>query len=388
MAQGQPKLPIPDQGIMLGALAALLLLVVLWLPLRGLLRRKGGWRRTWRWAKWQVRLTARAFGDPVRAHRRHRRAVRLLAERIADPATAGLAARALDAVDAALAGAPGAYGYAVVITPASASVTVRVAGRRLPPPPAPWRTVGPTSWQAPAEDLGAPDGGRPRVPLVLGSRADGVVVVDLLRGPGVLTVEGDSGPARTLVQALAAQLEPSAGPAGLVVARGVHPRYEGPELEVVLDALERPVGEDGAAPVTVACADPDEEQARRVQALAATGRAAFLVRGRTRGHRTGLRVDAAGRVTADGLGLTAEGGPLARAVARAVRRTTSPAPRRTSPAAPRPAAQLPPPEATREPTPATAAPEPTSTTLHEPERSAASPAGVSATSPGPRTGRP
>ncbi|EDY52872.1 hypothetical protein SSCG_05854, partial [Streptomyces clavuligerus] len=94
-------------------------------------------------------LVRRAFVEPVRAGRHHRRVVRLLTDRIADPETARVAERALNAADAVLAEAPGAFAYAVLADPAG--LTVRVAGRRLPQPPSPWRADGPGVWQAPPD---------------------------------------------------------------------------------------------------------------------------------------------------------------------------------------------------------------------------------------------
>ncbi|GAA2680086.1 hypothetical protein [Streptomyces lunalinharesii] len=381
MTVAQFNLAHLDRGLVLGVLAALLAMVVLWLLLRRLARRKGGWRRGWRWAMRELRLTGRGFTEPFRSFRHHRRTVRLLMDRIADPTMVARAEQALDAADAVLAQAPGAFAYAVRID--RATVVVRVAGRGLPEPPAPWRVVGPTSWEAPAGGLEAVASGRQRLPVVVGAEAGGAVVLDLLRGPGVLTVEGDPIRARTLVQALAAQWELLDDQGDLAVARGVHPRYEGPGLDVALEALERPSDD---STVTLVCVDPNQEQARRIQRLAASESARFLVRGRLSGHRWSLHANTEGWITAPGLALRAEAGPLGRAVARTVRRGVpvvrpprepAPLPRSDGPASAA-AAALPPSEA------------PAMRITHafdEPDRAGASPGGVSAASHarGPRT---
>lgn len=357
--------------------------------------RPGRFRRTWRGAKRQVRLTGRSFVEPFRAGRHHRRLLRLLTDRIADPRTTALAERALGAADAILADAPGSYAHSAAI--GGTAVTVQVAGRGLPQPPLPWRTGSATSWQAPLDACAEADGDRVRLPVVVSAYEDGAMVLDLLRGPGLVTVEGEATPARALLQALAAQLELRPERTELVVARGVHPRYEGPDLSLVLDALERSTDDRGApGHTTVVCVDPDEHQAPRIQRLAAAGRITFLVRGRVGGHRWTLRLDGEGRVTAPELGLHEECGPLPQAVARTVRRSAmttgtrrpAGAPRtRADRSAARPTAPPPPSEPQRtavpvQPRRSAATSRPAVTAPTDPPRSVATPAGVSAASGG------
>lgn len=352
----------PDESLLTVLIVAAVVLLLLVLLLRHLVRKRGGWRRFRRRVGRELTLTRRAFGEPLRGYRRHRRGVRALARHLSDPRGGLLVRRLLDAAATALAEAPGAVPHAVRTEPGL--VAVQIAARPLPEPPAPWEwsdEPGPQRWELPlAEADGLPQG-RPRtgarirpLPVALGMADDACVHLDLTAGPRLITVEGDTAARGRLLQALAAQLDRPGSGASVTVTDGVHPQYRGQRLDAVLRDLEEAAEEPGdlegagefdesgrAATTVVVCAAPGPEQARRLGALAASGAVVCLIDGRVAGHSWALRVDGRGRVVAPELGLDADSAPLGGAVAAAVRadrrrlRRES-APRRGTPTPPRP----------------------------------------------------
>ncbi|BBC32462.1 hypothetical protein SGFS_037560 [Streptomyces graminofaciens] len=323
--------------VLIVAAVVLLLLVLL---LRHLIRKRGGWRRFRRRAGRELTLTRRAFGEPLRAWRRHRRGVRALARQLSDPRGGLLVRRLLDAAAAALADAPGAVAHAVRTKPGLAAV--QIAARPLPEPPAPWEPAdepGPQRWELPLAEEDELPQGRPRagghlrpLPVAVGMADDACVHLDLTAGPRLITVEGDAAARARLIQALAAQLDRPGSGASVTVTDGVHPQYRGRRLDAVLRDLEEATEGHGetedadefdesgrAATAVVVCAAPSPEQARRLSARAASGAVVCLVDGRVAGHSWALRIDARGRLVAPELGLDADSAPLGRAVAAAVR---------------------------------------------------------------------
>ncbi|MEV0642059.1 hypothetical protein AB0I77_45495 [Streptomyces sp. NPDC050619] len=325
----------PDKSLWTMILVAVVVLLLFFLMLRHFVRKHGGWRRCRRRAARELALTRQAFGEPLRAYRRHRRGVRTLARQLCDPRAGLLVRRSLDAAGAALAAVPGAFPYGLRTQPGW--VAVQIAARRLPGPPAPWETEdgpGPQSWCLEAGHLDdaavLPEalprtGARVRpLPVAVGMADDACVHLDLAAGPRMITVEGDSAARTRLFQALAAQLDRSGSGASVTVTDGVHPHHRGERLDTVLRELEDspPVEPEEAVTATtevVVCAAPTREQARRLGALAASGTVVCLVDGPVPAHSWALRVDARGRVTAPELGLYADCAPLSRAVAAAVR---------------------------------------------------------------------
>jgi len=352
----------PGDSLLTVAIVAVVVLLLLFLLLRQVIRKQGGWRRFRRGVGRELALTRRAFGEPLRAYRRHRRGVRALARQLSDPRGGLLVRRLLDAAAAALTDAPGAVPHAVRTEPGLAAV--QIAARPLPEPPAPWETSdepGPQRWELALTEEDALPQGRPRagahlrpLPVAVGMADDACVHLDLAAGPRLITVEGDIAARARLLQALAAQLDRPGSGASVTVTDGVHPQHRGERLDTVLRELEEAAekhretegagefDESGRAATTVlVCAAPSPEQARRLSALAASGAAVCLADGRVAGHSWALRVDARGRVAAPELGLDADSAPLGRAVAAAVRadrrrlRRES-APRRGTPAPQRP----------------------------------------------------
>ncbi|WP_436775314.1 hypothetical protein [Yinghuangia sp. YIM S09857] len=203
------------------------IVLALFLVVRLLAMRLGGWRAAWRRLCREVALTAYAFGAPVRGWLRHRRVLRILVRHLARAATWRDAERAL--VDARFAAAP-AQPYAVRV--ADDAVTVHLAGRNIPEATGIWEAVAdaPGAWTAPRGALPGvvPDaeGTRPIV-VALGEADGGCVFLDLAIGPPMVAVEGEKRSHNALFQAVAAQLDARLPAPQAVVAEGVHADYAG-----------------------------------------------------------------------------------------------------------------------------------------------------------------
>ena len=322
----------PAGSLLSAGLVGFVVLVLLFLLLRHFVRGQGGWRRFRRRIARETALTRRAFGEPLRAFRRHRRGVRALARQLSEPRTGLLVRRLLDAAAAALSDAPGAFPYALRLTPETAAV--QIAARRPPGPPAPWEdgaTPGAHVWlldldeQEALPEVAPRPGSRARpLPVAVGTADDACVHLDLAAGPRLVTFEGDPAARLRLLQALAAQLDRPGSGVSVTVTDNVHPHHPGQRLDSVLRRLEdtpAPAGDLDRPATTeaVVCAAPTGDQARRLGALAASGAVVCLIDGRAAAHSWALRVDARGRVTAPELSLDADSGPLGRGVAAAIR---------------------------------------------------------------------
>ena len=334
-AQSPPvSLARPDSSLVTALLVTVAVLLALFLLLRHVVRRHGGWRRFRRRVARELALTRRAFGEPLRAFRRHRRGVRALSRHLGDPRSGLLVRRLLDAAGAALDDVPGAFAYGLRAGPRWAAV--QIAARGLPGPPAPWEVadgLGAQSWCLSLDDEESLPDAAPRagarvrpLPVAVGVADDLCVHLDLAAGPRMITVEGDAATRSRLLQALAAQLDRPGSGAAVTVADGVHPHYRGEPLDAVLRRLEdtpaaaTQEGEAvGAALTVVVCASPTREQSRRLSALTAAGTVVCLADGPAAGHSWALRVNGRGRVTAPELELYADSAPLGRAVASVVR---------------------------------------------------------------------
>ncbi|MCZ4124713.1 hypothetical protein [Streptomyces sp. H39-S7] len=360
-AGGQPlALAMPDRNswlIIIGLLAALILLM--WVASR-IIRSQGGFRRTCRRVVWEARMTGRAFSQPLRAWRLHRRCARMLTSFLADPEARELVGAALDRADAAQ--GAGCYAPTVWIGPSRDRTRVVIAGRDPLGPSGEWTDAaagpGEWTWSAPAPvEPSAVEEDRERLLLVVGvdRRAPGVVLVDWRSGPPALVVEGDARVARSVVHALTAQLDSLPHGPEVLVARGLHPRFPGPELDdLIADLAVR--GSAEAAPVTdqdletapdpdsdpdterdadlppvLACWMPNPQQAERLAALSSEGKARVLVGGSLPGSSWTLHAEPDGRLLGPGMQIDVEAASLGRAVGRAIRRLRSRA-RATAPA--------------------------------------------------------
>ncbi|MFI8993016.1 hypothetical protein [Streptomyces sp. NPDC053542] len=332
-------LGMPDRNswlILIGFLVALVLLV--WLLVRTV-SRQGGFRRTCRRIAWEARMTARAFTAPLRAYLRHRRCARMLAQYFADPAAGDVVRAALDRADTDA--GEGCYVPAVQLSQARDRVRVVVAGRDpagSAGPVLPWKDAadepGEWTWAAPADAVRTRPAGlgrAVRLPLVLGvdRKAPGVVLVDWLRGPAALAIEGDARVSRGVLQALAAQVDRMPDGPPVRIASGVHPRFPGRPLDDILAELaDRPGAQEQAtgsavpeeAVPVVVCWAPTPAQAARLAELCARGQARVLAGGRLPGACWVLHAEPDGRLLGPGPQVDVESPALGRAVARAVRR--------------------------------------------------------------------
>jgi hypothetical protein len=228
-------------------------------------------------------------------------------------------------VDAAVAWASAAgkaWPYALLL--GRKTVTVLLAGGPAAEPPPRWRAVG-GGWAVARDhvvttgDNEAGEGARASDTfVVLGSRGDDAVLLDLACAPGIVTVNGDPHASRDLMASLTAQLAAAPRNRVLVAAR-VLPGAPGAGLTELLDRIDRHGADSrgvAEAPSTfLICADPAPAEAVRLRSLAARDhRLRALVLGDLTGSRWPLQVDAGGEVIADGLGLVASTRSLPRDV--------------------------------------------------------------------------
>ncbi|MEW2033306.1 hypothetical protein AB0901_22740 [Streptomyces roseifaciens] len=305
---------------------ALVLVALLWWLIRAVAR-QGGFRPACRRAAWELRMTRRAFAQPFRARGLHRRRIRTLTSFLADPAVPAL-------VDHALTGAERAAGEGCRAAAAAVSadrrrVAVVLAGRSPRAAAAPWREAGgePGDWTWSAEAAAIAPGAeappaRRTLPLVVGAdRLSGATVVaDWTSGPPALSLEGDARVVRSVLQSLAAQLDLLADGPAVQVARGVHPRYPGRELDRILDELESSASAEDAEPVVLVCWTPTPAQRERLAGLCASGRVRALIGGRLPGHCWTLHAEPGGRLLGPGTGIDVESAALSRAVGTAIKK--------------------------------------------------------------------
>ncbi|NJP77780.1 hypothetical protein [Streptomyces telluris] len=305
---------------------ALVLVALLWWLIRAVAR-QGGFRPACRRAAWELRMTRRAFAQPFRARGLHRRRIRTLTSFLADPAVPAL-------VDHALTGAERAAGEGCRAAAAAVSadrrrVAVVLAGHSPRAAAAPWREAGgePGDWTWSAEAAAITPGAeappaRRTLPLVVGAdRLSGATVVaDWTSGPPALSLEGDARVVRSVLQSLAAQLDLLADGPAVQVARGVHPRYPGRELDRILDELESSASAEDAEPVVLVCWTPTPAQRERLAGLCASGRVRALIGGRLPGHCWTLHAEPGGRLLGPGTGIDVESAALSRAVGTAIKK--------------------------------------------------------------------
>jgi len=319
--------------------------------------RRYGLRRTARRVRRACADAGRDLIAPLVRSARFRRGAKVIAARLAEPDPAAEVRDALGAARSIAADRPEMWPFALRF--GARTVTVTLAGPDPAPEPEPepgvWRPIGDRRWTATRPVRHDPQpaaGGHPRfkfssesedrggrvpppvdnrpLPVAVGVADDELVVLDLARSPGLISVHGAADPAARLVAALAAQL--TAGLLGAPdtlllhdavldspVARPVH------ELIAVLE--QRPAGRH---PRTVLiCARPGAGDAGRLAELAARDPGLLvLVAGYLPGSRWRLRVTSQGRVLAPELGIDADAAPLRKGLERilATRPATAAAP--------------------------------------------------------------
>jgi hypothetical protein len=304
--------------------------------------RRYGLRRT---ARRMRRAVADAWRDliaPIVRSVRFRRGAKVIATRLAEPDPAGAVRDALAAAHSIVVGRSDSWPFAVSL--GARTITVTLAG---PDPvaapavePAIWQPAGDRRWTAnrpirPDSSNGArPDPGAPPfrflsesgdrggrvvqpvdnepLPLAVGVASDELVLIDLARSPGLISVHGAPAPADRLLAALAAQL--AAGLFGAIDTLLLHDAVLGSpdarplrELTTILE--QRPAGRH---PRTVLiCSRPGEGDVARLAELTARDPGLIvLVGGYLPGSRWRLRVTSQGRVIAPELGIDADCRPL------------------------------------------------------------------------------
>lgn len=290
--------------------------LILFLIIRFIAMRFGGWKAASRRLGREIALTAYAFGAPMRTWLRYRRSVRLLVGRLGASTTWRDAERALVAAKfAAASGQP----YAVAV--GEDTVTVLFAAADMPPPSGLWQPVpdDPWAWTASRAQLPSvtPDaeGVRPVV-VALGERDRDCVFLDLVVGPPMVCVQGDprSGPA--LFQAVAAQLDARLPGGQVVVADGVHRDVPGPPVR---DAYRtaRAMPPRLGLPVFLATPElPDPLPPELAEPQGDSPSLRVLLGGPGRSHVRTLLTDVHGRVGVPGTPLVLSCNALGAALAR------------------------------------------------------------------------
>jgi hypothetical protein len=309
----------------MGVLAVLL---VLFLLLRFLAMRQGGWKAGWARLRRECAITAHAFAAPFRAWRRHRRSLRILVRGLRTPATWRDAERAVAAAREA-----GGLPYAAIV--AEDVVTVLVAGRNVPPP-----ADGP--WWADEEDEdpeeeGAGGGGasgywnvarddlppvvpdpdqRPPVLVAIGETDGCCAFLDVSTGPPTFSVEGDRRVSTALHQAIAAQLDVRLPEGLVVVAEGVNREFPGPPVRTAYRNAAELRPRLGVPPVLVTAELPAPLPPELSAPPTRTPGLRLLLLGPGKGYTRTLLTDRHGQTILLGSPLLTLGIALSRAIVR------------------------------------------------------------------------
>lgn len=295
---------------MLAGLAAVELLIILIVLLRWF-NRKYGLRRQFRRLGRFLAAVVRDVVAPIRRVLRFRRGVQLIAGRYAGSDPVADAREALEAARGTLGDRSDCWPY--LVHSGADRIIVGLAGHgRLPEPDpqlTPWRVEG-RRWVAerplPARADATPAHPGP-LPVTVGISGEDLVLLDLARSPGIVSVHGAPGPMDRLVTAMAAQLG-EAMRAGLIDRLLVH-KADGRGLTEALEELrQQPPG--GGRTVLV-CDRPKERAAALISKLCARDPGLLvLVAGYLPGSRWRLRVNVSGWVISPELGIEADSAPL------------------------------------------------------------------------------
>ncbi|MGW0502841.1 hypothetical protein [Micromonospora sp. NPDC003241] len=308
-------------------LAILLVLLLRWV------NRRYGLRHLGRRLRRGITDTARGLVAPIVGRLRARRGMRVVAARFAGPGPVPTARAGIMSAGAALGGQDECWPYLVLL--GDQEVGVRVAGpgstALRPSAESGWQVSG-HLWRTrrPLPPTSGAVSGAP-LPVAVGVRARDLVLLDLGRCPGVVSVHGAPGAVDRLVCAMTVQV------AALIGGHGVDRLIVAvpPDDDLATADLERQglpealtlLATDRAAAVgrrVLVCRRPDAATAARLAALVADDPTLLvLVAGYLPGSRWRLRVDTDGRVSAPELALDAESAPLVR-ITRSRRRPTAP----------------------------------------------------------------
>jgi hypothetical protein len=247
----------------------------------------------------------------------------LVAARLAEAETAPVLRGALLSARAALHGRDDCWPYLMILRPRVVGLGLAGPGPVPGPEGSMWWAVSARRWVT-ERPVPAATGGETAdvIPVAVAVHGDGLVLLDLARSPGMVSVHGAPGPADRLVAAMATQLTTAitgASAGTVLVAAGI-PGFPGsPQLAELLTAVEqRPAGAAHDRTVLV-CARPGEDEAARLAALTARDPGLLvLVAGYVPGSRWRLRVTSAGRLIAPELDIDADAAPLWPGLVRAL----------------------------------------------------------------------
>ncbi|RKR86626.1 hypothetical protein BDK92_0869 [Micromonospora pisi] len=325
-----------NRKTLLTVLTVLELLILLVVLLRWFDRRYG-LRGTGRRIRRAIVGAARDLVTPVVGLLRLRQGVRVVGRHFAGSGPVPAARAGIVSAQSALAERDDFWPYLVLLGPGQISVRLAGPGADVPPPAAdsPWQATTPRSWQAtrPLPPPHEPVTGGP-LPLAVGVRAGALVLLDLARCPGIVSVHGAPTPAERLVSALVVQLAAlldGHGVQRLIVATepgnglGATDADRMPLSEALTTLARRP--EEPVGRTVLVCRRPDPQTAAQLATLVADDPGLLvLVDGYLPGSRWRLRVNLAGRVIAPELQLDADSAPLARRLRPARRSAPAVAP--------------------------------------------------------------
>jgi len=288
--------------------------------------RRWGWRTTAGRVRGYVRASLADLIRPARERYRFARAVRAVAHRLTDPELGANVLRGQTIAAERLALTPGAQTYAARLT--RQSLQLAVAGPQPASVPPGWSDRD-GWWAAPRGAL-APDPTQPLLPppagyVVIGADPAGVTFLDLDQAPGVVEVTGPPRAVYSLLCAIAAQFSdvlPRGADTEVIVTDGVHPLFHGPTLSAALNRLTtRTTLSTEPRRTVLICGRLSAGDAARVITLTSgLPSLRVLTAGPYSGRRWRLPVTEDGRIEAHELGVRTDSAPVAKGVARALRR--------------------------------------------------------------------
>ncbi|WFE26074.1 hypothetical protein O7623_22325 [Solwaraspora sp. WMMD791] len=323
-----------NRQTLLTVLTVLELLILLVVLLRWFDRRYG-MRGTGRRIRRGIGAAARDLAAPIVNFVRLRRGMRVVAESFAGSGPVPAARAWIGSARSALGDRNDFWPYLVLLGRSELSVRLAGAGADVPTPSAesPWQVTTPRHWRTRGQ---LPPGSAPTasdaLPIAVGVKDRTMVLLDLARCPGIVSVHGAPTPAQRLVSALGLQLAALTGGHGvdrLIVAAETGygsgmPGVDRMSLSEAVTDLATRTAPNGRT--VLVCRRPDPQTVARLATLVAGDPGLLvLVAGYLPGSRWRLRVDLAGRVTAPELLLDVDSTPLVRCLLPR-RRTAPPAP--------------------------------------------------------------
>ncbi|MEV8096775.1 hypothetical protein [Kitasatospora sp. NPDC085879] len=263
------------------------------------------------------RRTARPSREPGRsrfaAGRGRAATARSLAAHLADLRLALLAeqvAGAAEMVTDGDGGAPASWVYAVLC--ADRHVTVKLAGADLPAPSGPWRCGDDgRTWSLSRNAIAAlppPAGRPPSCYVALGSTDHAVVLIDLLRAPGLVALGGDRVRRTAVARSLIHQITTGQRSRSVALRLSGDFAPDGRTLADLLDELA--ASPDTGEAAVLFCAEPSPGEIQQLESLLAGRRwlRAVVVGDDPPGTRWSLDAAQDGTLTAAPLGLTVRTG--------------------------------------------------------------------------------